>query len=632
MGNATLDDWHQELPMSSRWECCEVCRATPECHVANFAEWRGTNQGKISDWNITGGCWMRGRINTSMPTTKANVTACLVASRPTPPAAPPAHARNVLYIVSDDMRPQLPVYGQRQMITPHFDRLAARSLTFSRAYCQQSICSPSRNSFMTSMRPDRTGVFNFVNDFRDHAEGAAWTTLPQYFKQHNYTALGHSKLFHWGHPERNDEPLSWSQEQPYVGQQGAVKQPKGCGYFDVCPGVPENSTIDFVMVDAALRTLRRAAAEYTDAAVRKPFFLGVGLIRPHLPFIVPQDKWDLYDESTIAVTNNTTPPRGAPAVALNDCIFANANWSFADWAGTHPGENATFHGMGPHKPYPPAAQRFLRHGYYAAVSHIDAQLGRMLDALDELGVANDTIIAFHGDHGWHLGEQGEWTKKTEFELGTRVPLLIAAPHLPQSAGRVSAELAELVDVYPTLAALAGLPPPPGLDGVSLAPAFETTGGAVAVEAAPPAQPIKRYAFSQFPQCPVDPSGQRYPLWHYADSCQGFPRETIPYFGYSVRSDGWRYTEWRRFRCPDWEGGDCAADWDGAPIGVELYDHRGHGAGVGVERMMPKFDSFDVRNVASDPSLAPVVRELSAVLRQQFNSTSHLSATVAVGVR
>ena len=234
MGDAALDSWHHELPMSSRWECCEACRATPACHVANFAEWKGTNEGKRSDWNITGGCWMRGRVNTSLPASKTNVTACIVASRPPPPAAPPARARNVLYIVSDDMRPQLPVYGQRQMITPHFDRLAARATTFSRAYCQQSICSPSRNSFMTGRRPDRTGVFNFVNDFRDHAAGAAWLTLPQYFKSFNYTTLGHSKLFHFGHPERNDEPLSWSQEQPYVVQQGVPGvTPKGCGYFDV---------------------------------------------------------------------------------------------------------------------------------------------------------------------------------------------------------------------------------------------------------------------------------------------------------------------------------------------------------------------------------------------------------------
>ena len=130
MGNAALDGWHQELPMSSRFECCEVCRATPQCHVANFAEWKGENQGRPSNWNITGSCWMRGRVNASLPTAKANVTACLVASRPPPPSAPPARARNVLYIVSDDMRPQLPVYGQRQILRIE----AARKRTKGKRY------------------------------------------------------------------------------------------------------------------------------------------------------------------------------------------------------------------------------------------------------------------------------------------------------------------------------------------------------------------------------------------------------------------------------------------------------------------------------------------------------------------
>jgi iduronate 2-sulfatase len=214
--------------------------------------------------------------------------------------------------------------------------------------------------------------------------------------------------------------------------------------------------MDQATVTRALKTIAMAAA------MARPFFIGVGIIRPHLPFVMPQSLWDMYNESDIKVTNNTAPPQGCPDIALNDQIFSHGSWPYYR---PPAGQPTSFTDMSPYKPYPPAAQRFLRHGYYAAITWVDVQLGRLLDALDSMSIADSTVVAFHGDHGWHTGEAGLWTKKTNFELGTRVPLLIRAAAATGSAGLAvgghSSELAELVDVYPTLAELAGLPLPPG---------------------------------------------------------------------------------------------------------------------------------------------------------------------------
>eukprot|EP00035_Acanthoeca_spectabilis_P029845 m.6657 g.6657 ORF g.6657 m.6657 type:complete len:652 (+) comp3870_c0_seq1:1-1956(+) len=597
-----------KMPMTSQWECCAVCRREPRCFVGNYVADTKGNHGKPSDWNITGVCYMRGRVDTTKPTAKPNVTACLVEQRPPPMQPTPKGALNVLYVVSDDMRPELPPYGQHHVIAPNFERFAASATTFDRAYCQQSICSPSRNSFMSGRRPDRTGVFNFVNDFRDFAAGAEWLSLPQYFKQFNYTVLGHSKLFHRGHPENNDEPLSWTQEQPYVSQVGVGENPPGCGYFDVCPIPFANQTVDYQIVSKAVATIAMAAR------MRRPFFIGVGLIRPHLPFVAPRALYNLYNESAINITANVGPPLHGPGVALNDCVFAHANWSYHDPLGI----KEQYTNMTPYTPYPPDAQRFLRHGYYAAITHVDQQVGRLLDALEDAGVADRTVVAFHGDHGWHLGEQGEWTKKTNFELGTRVPLLIRAPQHPASFGTHAPGLAELIDVYPTLADLAGLPPPPDIDGTSLKSAFLPPGhrAPVSAEGGVSTPTGKQYAFSQFPQCPIDPTGKTLPIWHAKMSCQGYPREKIPIFGYSVRSEDWRYTEWYYFRCPAWPT-DCGVDWAAPPIATELYNHSG---GVAA---MQDYDNFDVVNLAGDPQYANVTQALHAVLRMQFtfNSTA-----------
>jgi hypothetical protein len=268
---AAGDTWALQMSVTSAGECCGRCRAIPECFVGNFlapSPFNGTapyQQGSAGDPTaaLIGTCWMRGKVDLSKPTRKDNVTACVVGTRPAPNVASPAGAKNVLYMVSDDCRPELPMYGQDYIQAPNLAKLAARGLTFMHAYCQQSICSPSRNSFMSGHRPQVTKTWNFVNDFRQELPFVM--SFPQYFKHHNYTVLGHSKLYHPGHPQNYDEPLSFSQDNPPGDFPGDVPQkhqpgsyfypgdgrdedhplgnpayplphqPSGCGYFDVCP-------------------------------------------------------------------------------------------------------------------------------------------------------------------------------------------------------------------------------------------------------------------------------------------------------------------------------------------------------------------------------------------------------------
>jgi iduronate 2-sulfatase len=591
------DNWQKQIDTSSAGQCCAICRTLPECLVSNYVPtpWLG---------DVQGACTMRGKVNLSHPTHVPNATACIVKTRPPPPQPTPPGAMNVLYIVSDDARPEMPSYGQDYVKAPNLAALSARGLTFMNAYCQQSICSPSRNSFMSGKRPQNTRTWNFINDFRQ--EFPFLLSFPQYFKRHNYSTTGLGKLYHPGHPVNFDEPLSWSQNAsspddpiaPYPPYQRDSGKSKGCGYFDVCPTGTDpkrggrDQFVDHHTATEAMGTMDLAAK------AERPFFIGVGLIRPHLPFIVPEDTWAQYNHSAIKLPASLYPPVNVANVSLNDQVFQGTH-SFCpdgtDIATDCPSVERrtlpTDTGISPFKPFDADNIRFLRHGYYAAVTFMDEQVGRLLDHLEQLGKTQSTIVVFHGDHGWHLGEQGLWTKKTCFELGARVPLIIAAPHLKASHGKRTSQMAELVDIYPTVAELAGLPSPPDMDGASLMPAFlDPTALAGA----------KDYAFSEFPQCPSDPEIS---LWHTEFGCQGVPREKIGFFGFSIRSAAFRYTEWH-----PWSP-QLKADWS-TMTGVELYDYR--------DVDMTDFDQFDRVNVADAPEHAAAQAELAVALRSHYS--------------
>lgn len=371
---------------------------------------------------------------------------------------------NVLLICVDDLKPVLGCYGDTVVKSPNIDRLAARGVRFERAYANQAVCAPSRNALLTGLRPQTVGIYDLGTNFRRATPGAV--TLPQCFQQHGYRTEAMGKIFHVGHGNHED-PASWSvphwpaktvayllpeshakdgltREEAFFANAGVdvAKLPRGAAWE--AADVADDAYPDGQIANEAIRRLR-AAKENPD----EPWFIAVGFLKPHLPFCAPKKYWDLYDEAAFALPVRKTPPDGAPK-------FAPTTW----------GELRQYSDIPETGPLDDAHARKLIHGYHAAVSYVDAQCGRVLAALDELDRARDTIIVLWGDHGWHLGDHGMWSKHTNYEQAAHLPLIVAAPGA--KAGAHPAALIENVDIYPTLCELAGLPAPAGLDGRSFA--------------------------------------------------------------------------------------------------------------------------------------------------------------------
>jgi len=448
---------------------------------------------------------------------------------------------NVLFIAVDDLRPEATASGSDLIKTPNIDRIAARGTTFDRAYCQQAVCSPSRSSVMTGRRPDATRVWDLDTHFRTALPDAV--TIGQHFKAQGYFVQGMGKIFHGGF----DDPPTWSTkwQTPKAAQYATPealalladpgnKDRKGRSRG---PAVEAADVPDDTYVDG--KVARLAAATLAELKRRgEPFFLAVGMAKPHLPFVAPKRYWDLYDPAAIYVPACQDLPRGAP-----------------DFAGHTSGELRSYAGVPKQGPIPEDLARRLRHGYYAATSYMDAQVGVVLDALEREGLADDTVVVLWGDHGWQLGEHGLWHKHTNFELAVRSPLVISVPG-QRAAGRRTMSLAEFVDIYPTLADVCGLPVPADLDGVSLRPVLDD-----------PAATVREVAISQYPRGGREAGGRNL-------------------MGYSIRDDRWRLTLWR----------DRA---DGTIVARELYDERD--------------DPHETVNVADRPEHAGVVGRLAAHL-------------------
>ncbi len=405
------------------------------------------------------------------------------------PIAGAAGKPNVLLICVDDLKPTLGCYGDRLVKSPHIDRLASRGVLFERAFCNQAVCAPSRNSLMTGIRPTRLGIYDLGTNFRAAAPDAV--TLPQYFKGHGYRAEALGKIYHVGHGN-NEDPASWSvphwkansiayvlpesranqgltrEEALFSNQTGNVGAlPRGAAYE--AADVGDDAYPDGKIANEAIRRLQAAATKTNE-----PFFLAVGFLKPHLPFCAPKKYWDLYDRGAFTVPDLRTAPEGAPR-------YAPSGW----------GELRQYSGMPTEGPVTDDLARTLIHGYHASVSYIDAQLGKVIGELDRLGLADNTIIVLWGDHGWHLGDHGWWCKHTNFEQAARIPLIVAAPGLAQRGARAGNTLVETVDIYPTLAELAGLPapePPQGMEGRSFAAALRD-----------PTKTIRSHAFHVYPR-------------------------------------------------------------------------------------------------------------------------------------
>lgn len=463
-----------------------------------------------------------------------------------PAATPAAPARpNVLFLAVDDLRTNLGCYGDPVAITPHLDALAARGRAFTRAYCQIAVCNPSRASLMTGRRPDTLKVWDLNTHFRKTTPDVI--TLPQHFKNNGYHTEAIGKIYHdpatfrdapsWSVPAQLDD--TGAVRGKYAAPENlAIYQPNGKRGQEKAAAteaadVPDNAYIDGRVADLAIQRLHALAEQ------SKPFFLAVGIRRPHLPFSAPKRYWDLYDPAKLRTVPQPQPPRGAPALALHDST-----------------ELRGYTGIPEKSPLSPDQITTLRHGYYAATSYADAQIGRVLAALREQNLERNTIVVLWSDHGFHLGEHGLWTKTTNYEADTRVPFIVAYPNNPHAGAKTSA-LVELIDVYPTLADLCRLPLPPGLEGRSLRPWLES-----------PAHPSSPAAFSQFAR-----------PWQYRDKPEAM--------GYAVRTPTHRYIEWRRFGTRE-------------VIARELYAYRND-------------ELFETENLADSPAEAARLRELSALL-------------------
>lgn len=443
----------------------------------------------------------------------------------------PTGKSNVLFIAVDDLRMEVGCFGDTRVQTPHLDRLSRQGVRFNHAYCQQALCNPSRASVLTGLRPDMLGVFDLSTHFRETHPDIV--TLPQVFKNHGYHTQGIGKVFHNGNQDTfQGDALSWSvpaalhyashyDDHPVV--TGELPPDLSTLQKTECRDVPDEAYYDGRVAAAAVAALRKIED--------KPFFLAVGFWKPHLPFNAPKRYWDLYRREQIELPPNPDPPVGAPLIALQN------------------------YQIDPKKTLTDDDMRELRHGYYAAISYLDAQIGKVLTELDRLSLRDNTIVVFWSDHGLHVGEHGLWGKTTNFELDARTPLIIADPRCPSTAGRKTDALVELLDLYPTLMDLCNLPAPHRLEGVSLRPLL-----------ADPSAKVKSAAFTQHPRPPY------------------YDKATHPEaMGYSIRTERYRYTEWRKL-----PGGDV--------IARELYDHEK--------------DPMETVNVATAPEYEGIARKLA----------------------
>ncbi len=442
------------------------------------------------------------------------------------PALSASPRLNVVVIASDDLNNSLGTYGHPLVRSPNIDKLASRGVRFDRVYCQFPLCNPSRSSFLTGLRPDRTTVLD--NERRFRAKVPNVVTLPQLFRKNGYFAARVGKLYHYGVPNQIgtsglDDPASWD----------LVVNPRGRDKDDedkivsIKPGNGFGATLSWLAAEGTdeEQTDGKSATEairLLESHQEHPFFLAVGFYRPHTPYVAPKKYFDLYPLDRITLPKE-------PAGDRDDIPKPALTVSPPDYGMTE------------------TQKRQAIQAYFASITFMDAQVGRVLDALDRLGLADRTVVVFLSDHGYLLGEHGLWQKQSLFEESARVPLIVAAPG-KKAVGKGSKRLVELIDVYPTVAELAGLSTPGDLDGRSVVPLLDT-----------PDLPWKEAAYTQVRRGSADNS----------------------FAGRAVRTERYRYIE-----------------WDEGRRGVELYDHDA--------------DPHEYHNLARDPGLTVTISELKAL--------------------
>jgi len=430
---------------------------------------------------------------------------------------------NVLFIAVDDLRPELGCYGNEQIKSPNIDKLASEGLVFNRTYCQQAICMASRASLMSGLRPDTLHLYNCESLEKD-APGIL--TLDQHFENNGYKIWASGKIYHhgidydvqfgddyvkpqtdeFGRGYLSEESMEIVEEYNNWYQENRNEPGGGRGPAFESPDVPDNAYHDGKMTDMAIEQL----ANYKSS--KEPFFMAVGYKKPHLPFNAPKKYWDLYDDDEIEMADNMFMPE-------NVSEYFNYNFGeLRNYAGIPKGGEV----------FSDTLSRNLKHGYYASVSYIDAQIGRLLEGLKENGLDENTIVILWGDHGWKLGEHGMWCKHTQFELDNHVPMLIKVPG-QQIKGVKTEALVEFVDIYPSLCELAGIETPDHVQGTSFAPVVEN-----------PEIEWKEGALSYWPLGRTN------------------PEKLI--MGYTIQTQRYRYTEWIK-------------ESSGELMARDLFDHQ-----------------------------------------------------------
>ncbi|MEL6111091.1 MAG: sulfatase [Planctomycetota bacterium] len=459
---------------------------------------------------------------------------------------------NVLLILVDDLKPTIGCYGDSIAKTPNFDKLAARGIRFDAAYCNQAVCAPSRFTLMLGSHSTSTGLYGLGSQLRQIVPNSV--TMPQHFATHGYHTESLGKIFHIGHGNYGDpesfsvphfhekvieyvEPESTgggklTREEAYFTNQklGQIKSlPRGAAYED--PSVEDDAYADGRVAAETIRRLQNAKQRRVEKGT--PFFIAAGFARPHLPFSAPRKYWEMYDPSTLPMPDVEELPKDSPAVA------GKRGGEITNFEPVPEDRNASFS---------PELKRRLIHGYYASTSYVDAQIGKVIDALDQFELADNTIVVLWGDHGWHLGDLGIWTKHTNYEQANRIPILISGPGV--TSGQSTGQLAESVDLYPTLAEMAGLPLPSGpqpIDGVSLVPVLKD-----------PNARVRDHAFHAYPKAKL---------------------------GRAIRTERYRLVEWRKFGAAK------------ETAEYELYDYRD--------------DAVETRNLANQRP--EVMAKLKAIL-------------------
>jgi arylsulfatase A-like enzyme len=458
---------------------------------------------------------------------------------------------NVLFLIADDLNNLLGCYGDSLAKTPNIDRLATRGVRFERAYCAFPLCGPSRNSFLTGLYPNSTGILANAQVFRQTIPSQV--SMPQAFRQSGYFAARIGKLYHYNVPASigtngHDDSGSWEMELNPAGVDRLEEQPR---IFSLLPGSfgatlswyaspkPDRFHTDGLIAEDAVWVLERCARRND-----RPFFLALGFFRPHTPYVAPRDYFTLHPEKSMPVVQGVKedqadiPPAGLASDKKEQAKLTDD------------------------------LRRQSRQAYYASISFMDAQVGKVVDALDRLGLSGNTVIVFTSDHGYHTGEHGLWQKMSLFEESARVPLLLVAPGVSKTGG-VALSPVSLVDLYPTLADLCGVKAPSNLQGQSLVPMLKD-----------PSVAGRGWAVTQ-----VVRDGRI----RKTGASAAVGNNSNRFFGYSLRTPRWRYTE-----------------WDEGREGRELYDHN--------------TDHRELTNLAEHSAHLETVERLSAQLRVGVKTT------------